>query len=108
VVPSREEPFGLSAIEAMACGAPVVASRVGGLPEHVDDSVGRLVTPDSPGELAHAVAEELRSGGRKVKGAAAAERAGRHTWREHTERLLEIYAEAAAGRDSSQPSLFGS
>ncbi len=97
VVPSREEPFGLAAMEAMACGAPVVASNVGGLPEHVDDSVGRLVTPDSPGELAHAIAEEIRGGGRKVKGRAAAERAARHTWREHTEELLKIYRAAADG-----------
>ncbi|MHC4917479.1 MAG: glycosyltransferase family 4 protein [Planctomycetota bacterium] len=95
-VPSREEPFGLAAIEAMACGAPVVASNVGGLPEHVDDSVGRLVNPDSPGELAHAITEEIKGGGRKVKGTAAAERAARHTWRGHTEKLVEIYEAAVA------------
>jgi len=47
LLPSQEESFGLAALEAMACEVPVVASRVGGLPEVIDDGVtGYLSAPD--------------------------------------------------------------
>ena len=47
LLPSATESFGLAALEAMACEVPVVASRVGGLPEVIDDGVtGFLRAPD--------------------------------------------------------------
>jgi glycosyltransferase involved in cell wall biosynthesis len=53
VLPSRQEPFGTVLSEAMAVGTPVVATRVGGLPEVVEDGVtGRLVGPGDPAALA--------------------------------------------------------
>jgi len=55
IVPSRYESFGLPALEAMACGIPVLASRVGGLPEIIDESVGILLDPDDAQALANAV-----------------------------------------------------
>jgi N-acetyl-alpha-D-glucosaminyl L-malate synthase BshA len=45
ILPSQSESFGLAALEAMACGAPVVASRAGGLPEVIDDGVTGILEP---------------------------------------------------------------
>ncbi|HEU0316454.1 MAG TPA: glycosyltransferase family 4 protein, partial [Solirubrobacteraceae bacterium] len=60
VAPSRQEPFGTVLAEAMAAGTPVVATRVGGLAEVVEDGVtGRLVEPGRPDQLAAAVLEVL-------------------------------------------------
>ncbi|MCX7626282.1 MAG: glycosyltransferase family 4 protein [Candidatus Sumerlaeaceae bacterium] len=57
VQPSRYESFGLAAAEAMACGLPVIASNVGGLPELIDDGrTGFLVSPEQP----HAIASHIR------------------------------------------------
>jgi glycosyltransferase involved in cell wall biosynthesis len=76
VLPSRSEPFGTVVAEAMAVGTPVVASRVDGLPEVVDDGVtGALVTPDDPAALAEAVLSVLAR--RDELGAAAARAARR-------------------------------
>jgi starch synthase len=56
VQPSRREPFGLAALEASASGLPVVASRVGGLPDIVEDEVtGLLVDPGQVSALADAL-----------------------------------------------------
>jgi len=55
IVPSRYESFGLPALEAMACGIPVLASRVGGLPEIIDKSVGILLDSDDAQAFANAV-----------------------------------------------------
>ena len=59
LVPSRREPFGLVAVEAMACGTPVVATNQGGLPDFVNDSVGALVNPEDPSDLARGIVETL-------------------------------------------------
>lgn len=70
VLPSRTEGFGLVLAEAMAAGTPVVATRVGGVPELVEDGVsGLLVEPGDPAALAAAVLRALER--RAELGAAA-------------------------------------
>jgi spore coat protein SA len=50
-----QEPFGMVNVEAMACGIPVVASNVGGIPEALESGGGILVKPDDAEALAHAL-----------------------------------------------------
>ncbi|HEY8469297.1 MAG TPA: glycosyltransferase family 4 protein [Longimicrobiales bacterium] len=59
VFPSLMEATSVAALEAMSCGRPVAASRVGGLPEIVDEEVGTLFEPADPGDLAARVAALL-------------------------------------------------
>ncbi|HTL03631.1 MAG TPA: N-acetyl-alpha-D-glucosaminyl L-malate synthase BshA [Vicinamibacterales bacterium] len=60
VLPSWQESFGLAALEAMACGVPVVASRVGGLPEVVEEGVsGFLRAPEDTNGMAEACIQVL-------------------------------------------------
>ena len=60
LLPSAQESFGLAALEAMACGVPVVASRVGGLPEVITDGLtGYLRDPDDHDGMAAAVLDLL-------------------------------------------------
>jgi glycosyltransferase involved in cell wall biosynthesis len=78
------EGFSLPAIEAMACGVPLVATTGGALPEVVgtDGVTGLLVAPDDPGALAAAIARLLDDADlRRTLGAAGRERVlGRFTW----------------------------
>jgi len=68
VMPSLAEAFGMVLLEAMASGIPVVATKVGGIPELVGgEENGLLVRPDSPDELADAVAAVLSNPGLSEK-----------------------------------------
>jgi glycosyltransferase involved in cell wall biosynthesis len=74
LLPSAQESFGLSALEAMACEVPVIAARVGGLPEVVTEGVtGHLRAPDDTDGMAAAALRLLRDPGRReAMGRAAA------------------------------------
>jgi D-inositol-3-phosphate glycosyltransferase len=95
LVPSRSESFGLVALEAAACGTPVVASAVGGLRTLVDHGrTGFLVEGRDPASFAGFVAEVLvdpRSAGDLAINAAA--RARVYTWSGAAARLRALYAE---------------
>jgi D-inositol-3-phosphate glycosyltransferase len=98
-VPSRYESFGLVAVEAMACGLPVVASRAGGLKFTVEEDIsGILVPPDDPAALAaglsriirdHDLRSSLRVGARQA--------AIRFSWQTIGPAMLNLYERLAEG-----------
>ncbi|WP_226361749.1 D-inositol-3-phosphate glycosyltransferase [Pseudonocardia sp. ICBG1142] len=95
-VPSHNESFGLVALEAQACGTPVVATRVGGLPVAVAEGrSGLLVTGHDISDWADALGElALDPGRREQMGRTAATHAHRFSWDRTTDALLGAYDEA--------------
>lgn len=98
VVPSRVETFGLVALEAQAQGTPVVAARVGGLPEVVaDGETGTLVDGHEPADYCAAISTMLRDEeGRRRMGDAARRRAAGFSWDRMVDRLLSIYGRVSS------------
>jgi D-inositol-3-phosphate glycosyltransferase len=97
-VPSYSESFGLVALEAQACGTPVVAAAVGGLVTAVRDGYsGVLVGSHDPADWARVLGALLASPGRRRELAAGAVvHAGNFSWDRTTDRLLAVYREAMA------------
>lgn len=99
VVPSRSlEGFGLVALEALACGTPVIVTDVGGLSETVDALQGNLVVP--PGDV-EALAERLATAANRSKPLPTARRTRAHAeqfaWSRAVEKHREVYRRAVSG-----------
>ena len=102
VYPSRYEGFGLPLLEAMACGAPVLAARAGAIPEVVGDA-GILVDPDDETEMASGIgrlmsdpdlASRLRETGRR--------RAMDYTWNRTAVLTTHAYRTAIKAADTAR------
>jgi D-inositol-3-phosphate glycosyltransferase len=98
LVPSRSESFGLVALEAAACGTPVVAAAVGGLTTLVDDGrTGFLIETRDPASYASRVIRLLDDPAlATAMGAAAAQRARHYTWSIAAGRLRRLYSDLTA------------
>jgi len=109
MVPSYSESFGLVAVEAQACGTPVVAASVGGLRTAVQDGLsGILVAGHDPARYADALRRLFASPALRARlSAGAVEHASRFGWGSTVDRLLSVYRGAMAAQAEGRPALAG-
>ena len=103
------EPFGIVPLEAMACGVPVIVSRVGGLVDTVvDGATGFHVPPNDPAALARAIDALNRDPAlRTSMGALGVERVrSRYTWLRVASSTLAVYGDLV-GRTAAEPAASG-
>jgi glycosyltransferase involved in cell wall biosynthesis len=104
VLPSHVEATSLAGLEAMACGVPLVGTRVGGIPEILTNGeTGLLVPPSSPEDLAGAVTRLLADSdlAHRLAKAARDRVVAAFSWDRIAEQFLEVYRRAVSiGRDS--------
>jgi len=102
-VPSTHEGFGLTALEAMASAAPVVATSAGNLPD-LADGAAKLVPPSSPAALADALDAVLRDPVQSARMRhAGVARAAEYSWERTAAMTAEVYGEVAlTGRSTGR------
>lgn len=103
VVPSVvQEPLGLVALEAMATGRPVIASRTGGIPEIVSPSAGLLIPPGDEEALEKAMLTLLEDPSKRISmGKQARQQARDFSWERMVDQLEIIYADALISKAST-------
>jgi D-inositol-3-phosphate glycosyltransferase len=102
-VPSYSESFGLVAVEAQACGTPVVAAAVGGLPCAIGDG-GLLIDGHRTADWSAGIEGLLDAPRRReLLSRKAVEHASHFSWERTTDRLLEVYTESMIAAASSSP-----
>jgi glycosyltransferase involved in cell wall biosynthesis len=100
-IPSFYEGFGLPALEAMACGVPVVASDRGSLPEIIGDA-GLLIDPEEPDALAAALERALTDGALRANLVARGlARAGEFSWTKTARQTLAVYRRVLGASDTA-------
>jgi D-inositol-3-phosphate glycosyltransferase len=100
-VPSYSESFGLVAVEAQACGTPVVAAAVGGLPYAIGDG-GLLIDSHRTNDWSAALEALLDDPGQRERlSRRAVEHASQFSWERTTDQLLKVYAESMLAQTSS-------
>jgi D-inositol-3-phosphate glycosyltransferase len=104
VVPSQYESFGMVALEAMACGKPVVASHIGGLAYLVQDGVTGFTVPvDEPIELANRLTSLLQDPAlRERMGKQAVQAAQDYSWDKIASKLMVLYNGLIANSTGNQ------
>jgi glycosyltransferase involved in cell wall biosynthesis len=94
VYPSFAEGFGLPVLEAMACGAPVIASNTTSIPEVTGTDGAELIDPRNPQALANVMATLLCDADRRSKlGRAALARSQTFSWKRCAEQTLAVYGD---------------